>query len=200
MVGAKVFMCRVGVVPRLDCLVLLGWDGPLLITLMTMKWRTQACALVGHPIDQKWADLPLGEGKLAHLTEQDPTLRHAHEAAQNLLLLLQSGPFFQLMSRVLHRCCGNLTQLMVPTPLRDLMLQLAHDLSLAGHQVAEKTLACIQHPFYWPGIKAQVQRDCASCPECPMPGDPEMVCPMPIVMIPFERIGVDIVGLLAPAA
>lgn len=68
----------------------------------------------------------------------------------------------------------------------------------------EKTLARLAQRFYWLGIKAQVQKHFASCPECQLTqlkgakgGD---LCPMPIVTVPFKRIGVDIVGSLTPSS
>lgn len=77
---------------------------------------------------------------------------------------------------------------------------MAHDPPLVGHMGPEKTLARITPWFYWPGIRAQVQRYCSACRECQLhqglgpKGGP--LQPMPLTSTPFERIDIDIVGPL----
>lgn len=86
-------------------------------------------------------------------------------------------------------------------PLRQRILYLAHDPPLPGHLGPEKkNTVRITPRFYWPGIWAQVQKHCYACHECQFhqglgrKGDP--LQPMSIVSVPFERIGIDIVGPL----
>lgn len=63
-----------------------------------------------------------------------------------------------------------------------------------------KTLGWVTQWFYWPGVKAQVYRYCESCQECQLhrehvPHGRELQR-MPTVTVPFECVGIDIVGPL----
>ena len=54
--------------------------------------------------------------------------------------------------------------------------------------------------FYWPGIRAEVRRWCASCSECQLVNPPAVLRaplrPLSLVEAPFDRIGMDIIGPL----
>ncbi len=47
--------------------------------------------------------------------------------------------------------------------------------------------------FFWPGIHENVRRWCAACVECQLvnpPASPKApLCPLPLMQVPFERIG-----------
>lgn len=95
---------------------------------------------------------------------------------------------------------------MLPAPLRQRVMYLVHDPPppLSIHMELEETYDRITACFYWPSIKAQVQHYCAVCRECqlhhahiPRGG---LLQPMPIVTVPFEQIGIDIVGPLVQSA
>lgn len=81
--------------------------------------------------------------------------------------------------------------MVVPSPLKQQVLSLAHDPPLVGHFSPDKTLSWILDRFYWPGICAQVQHSCSPCQECQLhqgkglQGRP--LCPMLLVSVPFER-------------
>lgn len=62
------FMCRAGIVPHLDYPVLIGRDCSL--STLLLKEAQQGGARDYLP-ETKWKVLPLGEGVLAHLTDQD---------------------------------------------------------------------------------------------------------------------------------
>ena len=59
-----------------------------------------------------------------------------------------------------------LTQLVVPTELREKVVSFSHDTLLAGHRGASKTLSRIQQEFYGPGIHDFVTRYVALCDLC----------------------------------
>lgn len=92
------------------------------------------------------------------------------------------------------------SQVVVPTALLPRVLSLDHDPPLADHLGPKKSLARITSWFYWSGVHAQVQRYCSFCRECQLHqgkasrGVP--LQPMPLVSVPFERLGIDIVGPL----
>ena len=52
--------------------------------------------------------------------------------------------------------------------------------------------------FYWPGIRGEVRRWCASCRECQLVNQPAIprapLRPLPLMEVPFERIGMDLIG------
>ncbi|KAJ8359251.1 hypothetical protein SKAU_G00157760 [Synaphobranchus kaupii] len=90
--------------------------------------------------------------------------------------------------------------LLVPRPFIPSVLQLAHTHLLGAHLGAEKTLERIKTRFYWPGVKKAVEDYCHSCPDCqlvaPRPHLRSPLIPLPIISVPFSRIGMDLVGPL----
>uniref|UniRef100_A0A8C5QCI0 Gypsy retrotransposon integrase-like protein 1 n=1 Tax=Leptobrachium leishanense TaxID=445787 RepID=A0A8C5QCI0_9ANUR len=93
-------------------------------------------------------------------------------------------------------------QLVVPQRYRDQLLKVAHAIPMAGHLVVHRTKSHLAHHFYWPGMGTDVANHCRSCPECQKVGKPGEVgkaplIPLPIVIEPFGRVAVDIVGPLA---
>ncbi|KAJ8351917.1 hypothetical protein SKAU_G00233930 [Synaphobranchus kaupii] len=77
---------------------------------------------------------------------------------------------------------------------------LAHTHLLGAHLGVEKTLERIKTRFYWPGAKKAVEDYCRSCPDCqqvaPRPHLRSPLIPLPIISVPFSRIGMDLVGPL----
>lgn len=116
----------------------------------------------------------------------------------------QTYPHFQLRNDRLYRVSCNTrtdeirTQLLVPQSRREMIFQVADLNPMAGHLGCEKTLERIMAQFYWPGIWADVHRWCASCPECQLVNQPAvpkaLLRPLPLMEIPFERIGMDLIG------
>ncbi|XP_062615055.1 uncharacterized protein LOC134276789 [Saccostrea cucullata] len=94
-------------------------------------------------------------------------------------------------------------QLVVPEPLRQKVMKIAHDSILGGHLGTKKTLDRIMSNFYWPGIQGDVRRYCQSCDICQrtFPKGKVTKVPlekMPLIDTPFERVAVDLVGPLSP--
>ena len=85
-----------------------------------------------------------------------------------------------------------------------MIFQAAHYNPMAGHLGYDKTLNRIMARFYWPGIRAEVRRWCASCPECQLVNPPAIprapLRPLPLVEVPFDRVGMDIIGPLERSA
>ena len=76
---------------------------------------------------------------------------------------------------------------------------------MSGHQGTKKTTDRIQEEFYWPGIAMDVKRFVKSCEICQRTIPKHMVAraplgAMPIIDTPFERVGIDIVGPIAPSS
>lgn len=142
---------------------------------------------------------------MACLTREDPSLWFALQGAQpESLPTEKANPWFSVDQGLLYRWTKVRSQLVIPSPLRQRVLYLAHDLPLAGHLGPQNTYDRITARFYWPGIKAQVQCYCTTCREYPLhqghiPWGGTLQL-MPIITVPFERVGIDIVGPLVQAS
>lgn len=108
------------------------------------------------------------------------------------------GERYVLKQEVLYRRQGGIERLVVPKEVRQLVLTLGHAIPWAGHLGRQKTRARIGKYFFWPGMRADVNQFCRSCPEC-QKTTLRAPCkvplqPLPIIHTPFERLGMDIVG------
>ncbi|XP_064469791.1 uncharacterized protein LOC135384523 [Ornithodoros turicata] len=97
----------------------------------------------------------------------------------------------------------DLQQLAVPKKYRQIVLQMAHDGIMAGHQGVQKTTDRILTEFFWPGVQAEVQRFVRSCDQCQRTTPKGRVSKvplgsMPTIEAPFQRVAVDIVGPISP--
>ena len=99
---------------------------------------------------------------------------------------------------------GNtVTQLVVPQPYRKLVMTLAHEGLMGGHQGSKKTCDKVLSNFYWPGVSSDVTRFCQSCDICqrtiPRGRVPRVpLGKMPVIDVPFKRVAVDLVGPIHP--
>jgi len=94
-------------------------------------------------------------------------------------------------------------QLVVPQPLRETVIKLAHESIMSGHMGIRRTLDRVLTSFYWPGITSDVKRFCQSCDICQrtVPKGKVNKVPlqkMPLIDEPFKRVAVDLVGPLYP--
>ena len=93
-------------------------------------------------------------------------------------------------------------QLVVPRSCRRDLLVIAHSIPLSGHLGTDKkTRNRLLAHYFWPYIYRDVQRFCATCPECQKTGrklkhEKVALKPIPTVRVPFKKIGIDIVGPL----
>ncbi len=66
------------------------------------------------------------------------------------------------------------------------------------------TTHCIRDRFHWPGLEAEVKQFCQSCPTCqrtsPCHPPPSPLVPLSIIEVPFNRIGMVLVGPLPKSA
>ncbi|KAL1253020.1 hypothetical protein QQF64_017713, partial [Cirrhinus molitorella] len=94
--------------------------------------------------------------------------------------------------------------LVVPRAKTGTVMELAHSHPMAGHLGAQNTIQRIRDRFHWPGLDAEVRRFCQACPTCqrtsPQTPPPSPLIPLPIIEVPFQRIGMDLVGPLPKSA
>ncbi|KAJ1159544.1 hypothetical protein NDU88_000051 [Pleurodeles waltl] len=98
---------------------------------------------------------------------------------------------------------GAARRLVIPQEYRKFLLTLAHDIPLAGHLGQMKTWDRLVPLFHWPRMSEDTKEFCKSCETCQASGKtggtPKApLIPLPVVGVPFERVGVDIVGPLDP--
>lgn len=107
---------------------------------------------------------------------------------------------FCLRNVVLFHKLSPEPQLVVPREGRELVLSLGHSVPWAGHLGRHKTTAQIIRHFYWPGMRKDIATYCKTCPQCQQtslwvpPTAP--LKPLPIIGVPLEQQGMDIVGPL----
>ena len=91
-------------------------------------------------------------------------------------------------------------QLVLPLQCRKTVLQLAHEIPLAGHLGKDKTASRILQRFYWPTLYRDVAEFCHSCGPCQKTSKYKTkrapLMPLPIIDTPFQRMAMDIVGPL----
>lgn len=113
-------------------------------------------------------------------------------------------PHFMVKTGLLYRVVKKndevCNQLLVPKAYVSKVLYLAHSHPLGAHLGSEKTYERLTLRFYWPGVKRAVEDYCQHCAECSL-HSPKVtyrnpLIPLPIIDVPFKRIGMDIVGPL----
>ena len=164
-----------------------------------------------------FTDYPLADGggpgkggQFATAQLEDDALRHAwghvqvHEGLSRDSVSDRRYPHFStrggLLYRVVQRGGKEVEQLVVPRPYVSKVLYMAHTHLLGAHLGVDKTRDRILDRFFWPGVKRNVEDYCRACPECqhtaPRPTVRNPLIPMPLIEVPFDRLGLDIVGPL----
>ena len=108
---------------------------------------------------------------------------------------------FEVKDNVLYRSYKHpyvnggkpIRQVMVPTPWRPHLMEVAHESIMGGHMGVTKTADKIQKAFYWPGIQGDVSRHCRSCDICQKTANKGSVPKVPLqkmslIGMPFKRV------------
>ncbi len=154
-------------------------------------------------------DFPLEQSR-------DETLKNAYDRVRSIdgqLLrpdVPLSYPYFSLIKERLYRVTQEAqskeitTQLLVPKSRREMLFQTAHCTPMAGHLGEAKTRERLMARFFWPGLHENVRRWCVACRECQLVNPPATakapLRPLPLMEVPFERIGMDLIGPLERSA
>ena len=158
-------------------------------------------------------DLQVSTADLQRLQRESVDLQKYFELA-NTQESIKSGKMatvqYQVSIGILYRMFQvpgkpEIKQVMVPKELRQAVLGLAHDSVMSGHEGVHKTTDRIMSNFWWPGIRDDVTRYCRSCDVCQrtIPRGRVSKAPlqkMPIIGVPFQRVGIDLVGPITPAS
>lgn len=94
--------------------------------------------------------------------------------------------------------------LVVPRTKVGTVLELARTHPMSGHLGACNTLERVRDRFHWPGIEAEVKNFCQRCPICQHTASkrppPAPLVLLPLIEVPLEIIGMDLVGPLPKSA
>ncbi len=139
---------------------------------------------------------------------QDESLRNAFDQVRSIDgQPLQSArplsyPYFAILKDRLYRVTQDAqskqdtTQLLVPKSRREMLFQAPRCNPMAGHLGQAATLNHLMTRFFWPA--------CAACRECQLlnpPASPKAPLRPPLLMqVPFEIIGMDLIGPLERSA
>ncbi len=99
---------------------------------------------------------------------------------------------------------GEFLQVVVPRPLREALVLLAHAGPMAGHLGVRKTVARLRRNFWWPSMAGEVSTVLKGCHTYHVVGKPNQAPPLaplhpiPAVDPPFTRVLIDVVGPLPP--
>ena len=142
--------------------------------------------------------------KLIELQNNDPTLEVVR--ASIVQQPDTQDDYYRHANGILMRKCRSDTrlrkqvgdQIVLPKQYRYSVMEIAHDKS--GHLGIQKTKDRVTQHFYWPNINHDIRDHCITCEQCQFLSKSKqpkaLLRPLPIVDIPFKRIGVDIKGPL----
>ena len=134
---------------------------------------------------------------LKQQTKDDPTLKTIRGLAHH-----QKNGYGWENGLIKHmttdHTLGEKKRLVIPKPLRQFLITLAHDKS--GHFSVNKTKAILNNKFTWPGISKDVSDHILSCGTCKefnkQTHKPAPFHTRPVITEPFDEIALDIIGPL----
>ena len=151
-------------------------------------------------------ELELSATQLRELQRDDNTLAAVRQAAEGHPCTAGIG-FFKRDGLIYRRWvppgCDEemgVEQLVLPKRCRKAVLEIAHEIPLAGHMGRTKTSQRILRRFYWPTLFKDVAEFCRGCEQCQKSTKRGVqkapLVPLPIITEPFQKIAMDIVGPL----
>ena len=150
----------------------------------------------------------MGSKELQQLQEEDESLAPIRKAARGEANSMAAHGFFRQDGLIYRRWTPpgrdaremEMEQLVLPRKFRRAVLQVAHEIPMAGHMGRNKTTQRTLRRFYWPTIFRDVKEFCRTCPDCQKAssrkGPRAPLIPLPVIEEPFYRIAMDIVGPL----
>ena len=91
-----------------------------------------------------------------------------------------------------------LNRRVVPESLKAFIIGMHHNIEVAGHQGARRTLRLLTHRYYWPDMKADVRRWIRSCSACTRRKTPRPTragrTEITQAVRPWQTVGIDLLG------
>jgi len=108
---------------------------------------------------------------------------------------------FVILDDLLYRVQNDIPILVIPTKLRQSVLQSCHDLPLTGHMGFRRTYGSIKCRYYWPRMRRDIKQYVASCPKCQKRKARNIkrqgfTKPLPIAEDIFDTVGIDLINKL----
>ena len=159
--------------------------------------NTSESLIVPHPLE-------LSAQELIRLQKTDDTLAQVREAVSNDSNFFNQGGLLYRKWRPPGRGEeSEIEQLILPKTCQRKVLELGHEIPLAGHLGVTKSRQRVLRRFYWPTVFKDIEEFCKCCRECQKSNahktPPAPLIPLPIITEPFRRIAMDIVGPLPPS-
>lgn len=158
------------------------------------------------PKEQKTL-LESGVQDLIEAQKADPTLKVARESVVDVAKVKDNKNCYYVKDHILMMKWTPQVKLqkqvddliVIPSQYRQDIMETAHDIS--GHMGITRTMDRITAHFHWPGLKKDVQKYCRECQTCQYLSkdktkQKQLLRPLPIIDVPFKRVGMDIKGPL----
>lgn len=150
--------------------------------------------------------LDITADELREIQDRHPTLMKVREVADGKLSTAGVG-FFKREGIIYRKWIppgrgdkAAIEQLVLPTQCRQTVLELAHNVPIAGHLGKEKMRQRVLCRFYWATVFRDIENFCQSCVTCQKATHRGVrqapLIPLPVISVPFSRIAMDIVGPL----
>ena len=115
--------------------------------------------------------MSLSAKELKELQENDPTLSKVRRKVDQTShpegeFFKREGLFYRRWKPPGRGVEYDVEQLILPKQCRKTVLELAHDIPMAGHQGRDKTQQRILRRFYWPSVFQDIDNFCKSCRIC----------------------------------
>ena len=164
-----------------------------------------------HSLESCADTLQISRQELCNRQRADDSLRDCFEKAEKGTTP-QAGQLSDsfhveqgLLLRTYRMADRTVEQIVVPKSLRPTVLKVSHDLVLAGHCGARRTLTRARDKFYWPGMTIDIAKYVASCEKCQKATQKGRVPPVPLAQVPLigtplARVCIDLVGPFSPVS
>ena len=179
---------------------------PLQVPILTRARKCEDLRRFRQDHDSLCSRLNISAEELRVLQNEDGSLQRAPEIAEGTSsaaagekYFRRDGPIYRLYKPpgAVNDDARAIAQLVLPTPCRQAVLKLAHDIPMAGHLGRKKTVDQVLQRFYWPGVFRDVKDHCRKCEQCQKTSTRGVkkapLVPLPIMDEPFKRIAMDIV-------
>ena len=150
--------------------------------------------------------MDISADKLQWLQEHDSTLANIRQMVADEARKGEDSKYFKRGGFLCWRWAPygrkefEIKQLILPKQLRRTVLELAHEIPLAGHLGKEKTCRRVLRRFYWPNVFGDAEEFCRTCAVCQNASHKGVakapLMPLPVISEPFSRVAMDIVGPL----
>ena len=136
------------------------------------KEQRRAIRQQHHTTPESTPDISITADELREIQDRDPTLTKVREAADGKCSTAGVG-FFKREGIIYRKWIppgrgdeAAIEQLVLPTQCQQTVLELAHDVPIAGHLEKEKTRQRVLRGFYWPTVFRDIENFYRSCVTC----------------------------------